>query len=71
MERCWRLPFARSFLASLPARRKALLKTGEKVDHVIDTIKNGGEEPTGDKIQDEVDKARDKAAEATDKVEGK
>jgi len=46
-------------------------KTGEKVDHVIDTIKNGGEEPTGDKIQDEVDKARDKAAEATDKVEGK
>jgi predicted small lipoprotein YifL len=46
-------------------------KAGEKVDHVIDTIKNGGEETTTDKIQDEVDKARDKAAEATDKVEGK
>ena len=37
----------------------------EKVDHVVDTIKNGGEEPTGDKIQDEIDKARDKAADAT------
>jgi len=40
-------------------------RTGEKVDHVVDTIKNGGEEPTGDKIQDEIDKARDKAADAT------
>ena len=46
-------------------------KAGEKVDHVIDTVKNGSEETTADKIQDEVDKARDKAAEATDKVEGK
>jgi predicted small lipoprotein YifL len=46
-------------------------KAGEKVDHVIDTVKNGGEEPTADKMQDQVDKARDKAAEATDKVEGK
>jgi hypothetical protein len=46
-------------------------KAGEKVDHVIDTVKNGGEETTADKIQDEVDKARDKAADATDKVEGK
>jgi len=46
-------------------------KAGEKVDHVVDTIKNGGEETTSDKIQDEVDKARDKAADATDKVEGK
>jgi hypothetical protein len=46
-------------------------KAGEKVDHVVDTIKNGGEETTADKIQDDVDKARDKAADATDKVEGK
>jgi hypothetical protein len=46
-------------------------KVGEKVDHVVDTIKNGGEETTGDKVQDEIDKARDKAADATDKVEGK
>jgi hypothetical protein len=45
-------------------------KAGEKVDHTIDTIKNGGE-TTADKIQDDIDKARDKAADATDKVEGK
>lgn len=46
-------------------------KAGEKVDHVVDTVKNGGEEPMADKMQDQVDKARDKAADATDKVEGK
>jgi hypothetical protein len=46
-------------------------KAGEKVDHVIDTVKNGGEETTADKVQDSVDHARDKAAQATDKVEGK
>jgi hypothetical protein len=45
-------------------------KAGEKIDHTIDTIKNGGE-TTADKIQDDIDKARDKAADATDKVEGK
>lgn len=46
-------------------------KAGEKVDHVVDTVKNGGEEPMADKVQDNMDKARDKAADATDKVEGK
>jgi hypothetical protein len=46
-------------------------KVGEKVDHVIDTVKNGGEETTADKLQDQVDKARDAAADATNKVEGK
>jgi hypothetical protein len=46
-------------------------RTGEKADHVIDTIKNGGEEPTADKIQDQVDRARDAAADAKNKVEGK
>lgn len=40
-------------------------KAGEKVDHVVDTIKNGGQETTADKIQDDVDKVRDKAADAT------
>ena len=45
-------------------------RAGEKVDHVVDTIKNGGEEPTRDKIQDEANRARDKAAEATDKAGG-
>ncbi|HEY5102997.1 MAG TPA: hypothetical protein VII70_09450 [Steroidobacteraceae bacterium] len=46
-------------------------KVGEKVDHAVDAIKNGGEETTGDKIQDSVDKVQDKAADAKDKVEGK
>jgi hyperosmotically inducible protein len=51
-------------------RKGPVEKAGEKVDHTIDTIKNGGE-TTSDKIQDDIDKARDKAADATDKVEGK
>ena len=42
-------------------------KAGEKVDHAADTIKNGGEEPPGDKLQDEADKARDKVNDATGK----
>jgi hypothetical protein len=46
-------------------------KVGEKVDHVVDTVKNGGEETTADKLQNSMDKMRDKAADATDKVEGK
>jgi hypothetical protein len=46
-------------------KKGAAERVGEKVDHVADTIKNGGEEPTGDKVQDEIDKARDKAADAT------
>jgi predicted small lipoprotein YifL len=51
-------------------RKGPVEKAGEKVDHTIDTIKNGGE-TTADKVQDDIDKARDKAADATDKVEGK
>jgi len=42
-------------------------KAGEKVDHAADTIKNGGSEPTSDKLQDEADKARDKVNDATGK----
>jgi hypothetical protein len=52
-------------------RKGPIERAGEKVDHAVDTIKNGGEEPTADKIQDEVDRARDKAADAKDKVEGR
>lgn len=44
-----------------------LEKAGEKVDHAADTIKNGGSEPTSDKLQDEADKARDKINDATKK----
>jgi hypothetical protein len=42
-------------------------KAGEKVDHTVDTIKNGGSEPLSDKAQDEADKARDKVNDATGK----
>jgi hypothetical protein len=42
-------------------------KAGEKVDHTVDTMKNGGSEPLSDKAQDEADKARDKVNDATGK----
>jgi hypothetical protein len=41
-------------------------KAGEKIDHTVDTIKNGGHEPVGDSIKDDVNKARDKTADAVD-----
>jgi hypothetical protein len=41
-------------------------RAGEKVDHTVDTIKNGGHEPVGDSIKDDVNKARDKASDAVD-----
>ena len=46
--------------------RGPMEKAGEKVDHTMDTIKNGGHEPVGDSIKDDVDKARDKAADAVE-----
>jgi len=48
-------------------RKGPMEKAGEKVDHAADTIKNGGSEPTSDKLQDEADKARDKVDDATRK----
>ena len=48
-------------------KKGPLEKAGEKVDHTADTIKNGGSEPMGDKLQDEADKARDKVNDATGK----
>jgi predicted small lipoprotein YifL len=38
-----------------------LEKAGEEVDEAVDTIKNGGEESTGNKLDDAVDEARDAA----------
>ena len=32
--------------------RGPMEKAGEKVDHTVDTIKNGGHEPVGDSIKD-------------------
>lgn len=48
-------------------KKGPLEKAGEKVDHTADTIKNGGSEPVGDKLEDEADKARDKVNDATGK----
>jgi predicted small lipoprotein YifL len=47
------------------AKKGPLERAGEKVDHVGDTIKNGGSEPMADKLQDDADKARDKINNAT------
>lgn len=47
-------------------KRGPMEKAGEKVDHTVDTIKNGGHEPVGDSIKDDVNKARDKAADSVD-----
>jgi len=41
-------------------------KAGEKIDHTVDTIKNGGHEPVGDSIKDDVNKARDKVSDAAE-----
>ena len=41
-------------------------KAGEKIDHTVDTIKNGGHEPVGDSIKDDVNKARDKISDAAE-----
>ena len=47
-------------------KKGPLEKAGEKVDHTVDTIKNGGHEPVGDSIKDDVNKARDKVSDAVD-----
>jgi hypothetical protein len=47
------------------AKKGPMERAGEKVDHVGDTIKNGGSEPMSDKLQDEANKARDKVNDAT------
>ena len=46
-------------------------RAGEKMDHMADTIKNGGHEPVGDSIKDDVNKARDKMADAADDAKDK
>jgi hypothetical protein len=46
-------------------------KAGEKIDHTVDTIKNGGHEPVGDSIKDDVNKARDKVEDAAEDAKKK
>jgi hypothetical protein len=53
------------------SKRGPAERAGEKVDHTVDTLKNGGHEPVGDSIKDDVDKARDKMADAADDAKKK
>jgi predicted small lipoprotein YifL len=50
-----------SMLVGLAACEKKgpLEQAGEEVDEAVDTIKNGGEESTANKIDDTVDEARE------------
>jgi hypothetical protein len=48
-------------------KKGPLERAGQKIDHVGDTIKNGGSEPMSDKLQDEKDKAVDKINDAAGK----
>ncbi|HTV49649.1 MAG TPA: hypothetical protein VME21_00590 [Steroidobacteraceae bacterium] len=52
-------------------KKGPLERAGEKVDHTVDTIKNGGSEPIGDKAQDEADKLSDKASSAASAASSK
>jgi hypothetical protein len=53
-------------LTAVGCQRGPMEKAGSKVDSTVDTIKNGGHEPVGDSIKDDVNKANDKAADAVD-----
>jgi hypothetical protein len=52
-------------------KRGSAERIGEKIDHTVDTIKNGGHEPVGDSIKDDVNKARDKISDAVDDAKDK
>ena len=41
-------------------------RAGEKVDHAVDTVKNGGKEPASDKLEDAAHDAQDAAHQAVD-----
>ena len=41
-------------------------RAGEKVDHAVDAVKNGGQETAGDKLEDAADNAKDSANDAKD-----
>jgi predicted small lipoprotein YifL len=40
-------------------KKGPLEQTGEEVDEAVDTIKNGGEESTANKVDDTLDEARE------------
>ncbi|MEJ1960170.1 MAG: hypothetical protein WDO56_00905 [Gammaproteobacteria bacterium] len=41
-------------------------RAGEKVDHAVDAVKNGGHETAGDKLEDAADNVKDAASDAKD-----
>ena len=41
-------------------------RAGEKVDHAVDTVKNNGEEPASDKLEDAAHDVQDAAKQAVD-----
>jgi len=41
-------------------------RAGEKVDHAVDTVKNGGKEPASDKLEDAAHDVQDAAHQAVD-----
>jgi hypothetical protein len=43
-------------------------QAGEEVDEAISTMKNGGEETTGSKLDDAADEVREGASDAADKL---
>lgn len=49
-------------------KKGPLEQAGEEVDEAVNTIKNGGEETTADKLDDAGDNVREAAEEAKDAV---
>jgi hypothetical protein len=43
-------------------------RAGEKIDHAVDTVKNGGEEPVGDKVEDAAHDVRDGVKDAAEEI---
>ncbi|HEV7715933.1 MAG TPA: hypothetical protein VGO53_10070, partial [Steroidobacteraceae bacterium] len=41
-------------------------RAGEKVDHAVDAVKNGGQETAGDKLEDAADNVKDAASDTKD-----
>jgi hypothetical protein len=56
--------FAAMFALNGCKEKGPLEKVGEEIDEAGRAIKNGGEQTTADKIDDKVDKARDKVNDA-------
>ncbi len=46
-------------------------RAGEKLDHAVDAMKNGGKETPSDKLEDAGNNVRDAASDAKDAVTGK